>query len=128
MCVLIYLIDVMIVSGIHVVKQNMPKRDNSVSQMQSYDPIQPVAEEISAETWLLCFDEFQVITLCLLFWCGRILVGGPMSRKTWFGVVTTIQLYNVLVWFFTRVIYKIRMLLNSTAIEDSKVFNSYISE
>ncbi|KAK2179498.1 hypothetical protein NP493_484g00031 [Ridgeia piscesae] len=45
---------------IHLVKQNMPKRDNSVSQMQSYDPIQPVAEEISAETWLLCFDEFQV--------------------------------------------------------------------
>ncbi|KAI0223292.1 AFG1-like ATPase [Lamellibrachia satsuma] len=45
---------------IHLVKQNMPKRDNSVSQMQSYDPIQPVAEEISAETSLLCFDEFQV--------------------------------------------------------------------
>ena len=44
-------------------KQNMPKRDNSVSQMQSYDPIQPVAEEISAETWLLCFDEFQVRVL-----------------------------------------------------------------
>ena len=78
---LIYLINALIISGIHVVKQNMPKRDNSVSQMQSYDPIQPVAEEISAETWLLCFDEFQVIRFCLLFWCGRIHIAGPMSRK-----------------------------------------------
>ncbi len=28
---------------------------------KSYDPIAPVAEEISEEACLLCFDEFQVI-------------------------------------------------------------------
>lgn len=27
---------------------------------KSYDPIAPVAEEISEEACLLCFDEFQV--------------------------------------------------------------------
>lgn len=27
---------------------------------KSYDPIAPVAEEISEEAGLLCFDEFQV--------------------------------------------------------------------
>lgn len=28
---------------------------------KAYDPIAPVAEEISEEASLLCFDEFQVI-------------------------------------------------------------------
>lgn len=28
---------------------------------KSYDPIAPVAEEISEEACLLCFDEFQVM-------------------------------------------------------------------
>lgn len=28
---------------------------------KSYDPIAPVAEEISEEACLLCFDEFQVL-------------------------------------------------------------------
>jgi predicted ATPase len=31
-----------------------------VKKTQSYDPIPPVAKEISEEAWLLCFDEFQV--------------------------------------------------------------------
>lgn len=47
-------------SGIHRLKQSMPKR--KVGKMaRSYDPIAPVAEEISEEACLLCFDEFQVI-------------------------------------------------------------------
>lgn len=33
---------------------------------KSYDPIAPVAEEISKEAALLCFDEFQVRSLRLL--------------------------------------------------------------
>lgn len=33
---------------------------------KSYDPIAPVAEEISKEAALLCFDEFQVRSLKLL--------------------------------------------------------------
>lgn len=37
----------------------MPKR--KVGKMaKSYDPIAPVAEEISEEACVLCFDEFQV--------------------------------------------------------------------
>uniref|UniRef100_A0A3Q3E5W9 AFG1 like ATPase a n=1 Tax=Hippocampus comes TaxID=109280 RepID=A0A3Q3E5W9_HIPCM len=44
---------------IHRLKQSLPKR--KVGKMaKSYDPIAPVAEEISEETCLLCFDEFQV--------------------------------------------------------------------
>ncbi|KAL2098867.1 hypothetical protein ACEWY4_005347 [Coilia grayii] len=44
---------------IHRLKQSMPKR--KVGKMaKSYDPIAPVAEEISEEASLLCFDEFQV--------------------------------------------------------------------
>lgn len=31
---------------------------------KSYDPIAPVAEEISEEACLLCFDEFQVSMFC----------------------------------------------------------------
>ncbi|XP_061896760.1 AFG1-like ATPase isoform X1 [Entelurus aequoreus] len=44
---------------IHRLKQSLPKR--KVGKMaKSYDPIAPVAEEISEEAALLCFDEFQV--------------------------------------------------------------------
>ncbi|XP_056111977.1 AFG1 like ATPase a isoform X2 [Rhinichthys klamathensis goyatoka] len=45
--------------GIHRLKQSLPKR--KVGKMaKAYDPIAPVAEEISEEACLLCFDEFQV--------------------------------------------------------------------
>lgn len=44
---------------IHRLKQNMPKR-KAGRMAKSYDPIAPVAEEISTEACLLCFDEFQV--------------------------------------------------------------------
>ncbi|KAA0710834.1 AFG1-like ATPase [Triplophysa tibetana] len=44
---------------IHRLKQSLPKR--KVGKMaKAYDPISPVAEEISEEACLLCFDEFQV--------------------------------------------------------------------
>ncbi|XP_068867123.1 AFG1-like ATPase isoform X2 [Aphelocoma coerulescens] len=44
---------------IHRLKQNLPKRKAGF-MAKSYDPIAPVAEEISKEAALLCFDEFQV--------------------------------------------------------------------
>ncbi|XP_051469111.1 AFG1-like ATPase isoform X2 [Apus apus] len=44
---------------IHRLKQSLPKRKAGL-MAKSYDPIAPVAEEISEEAALLCFDEFQV--------------------------------------------------------------------
>ncbi|XP_028624875.1 AFG1-like ATPase isoform X2 [Grammomys surdaster] len=44
---------------IHRLKQSLPKRKVGF-MAKSYDPIAPIAEEISQETSLLCFDEFQV--------------------------------------------------------------------
>ncbi|KAM4632828.1 lactation elevated protein 1 homolog B [Polymixia lowei] len=43
---------------IHRRKQSLPKR--GLGKMFTYDPISLVAMEISSETCLLCFDEFQV--------------------------------------------------------------------
>uniref|UniRef100_A0A3P9NDC1 AFG1 like ATPase b n=1 Tax=Poecilia reticulata TaxID=8081 RepID=A0A3P9NDC1_POERE len=43
---------------IHRRKQSLPKR--RLGEMFNYDPISPVAMEISSEICLLCFDEFQV--------------------------------------------------------------------
>ncbi|MCJ8736767.1 hypothetical protein PDJAM_G00016300 [Pangasius djambal] len=44
---------------IHRLKQSLPKR-KAGKMAKAYDPIAPVAEEISEEASLLCFDEFQV--------------------------------------------------------------------
>ncbi|WAR07036.1 AFG1L-like protein [Mya arenaria] len=44
---------------IHAWKQSLP-RERDVKKLQTYDPIPPVADSISNQTWLLCFDEFQV--------------------------------------------------------------------
>ncbi|XP_078256384.1 AFG1-like ATPase isoform X2 [Rhinoraja longicauda] len=44
---------------IHRLKLTLPKRKPGF-MAKSYDPIAPIASEISDETCLLCFDEFQV--------------------------------------------------------------------
>ncbi|XP_055472177.1 AFG1-like ATPase [Psammomys obesus] len=44
---------------IHRLKLSLPKRKAGF-MAKSYDPIAPIAEEISQEACLLCFDEFQV--------------------------------------------------------------------
>lgn len=43
----------------------MPKR-KAGKMAKAYDPIAPVAEEISEEASLLCFDEFQVLSDVLI--------------------------------------------------------------
>ncbi|XP_019750497.1 lactation elevated protein 1 homolog B isoform X2 [Hippocampus comes] len=50
---------------IHRRKRSLPRR--KLGNMFTYDPISPVAVEISRETCLLCFDEFQESchTICL---------------------------------------------------------------
>ncbi|XP_044148028.1 AFG1-like ATPase [Bufo gargarizans] len=44
---------------IHRLKKTLPKRKAGF-MAKTYDPIAPIAEEISDEACLLCFDEFQV--------------------------------------------------------------------
>lgn len=44
-----------------MLKQNQPKI--TTARSHPFDPIGPVAAEISKEAWLLCFDEFQVNNL-----------------------------------------------------------------
>lgn len=51
--------------GVHILKQSVPRQYN-VRKTQSFDPIPPVAKEISNEAWLLCFDEFQVPAFSVL--------------------------------------------------------------
>ncbi|KAL1131770.1 hypothetical protein AAG570_011383 [Ranatra chinensis] len=46
-------------SRIHQLKKSVV-RDNSSTKPQPFDVIKPVAESICGQTWLICFDEFQV--------------------------------------------------------------------
>lgn len=48
------------VLGIHKLKASLPPRDPKSVRAQPFDPIPPVAKQISSQWWLLCFDEFQV--------------------------------------------------------------------
>lgn len=41
-------------------KQSAAGDGGKSSKTRSYDPISPVADAISKEAWLICFDEFQV--------------------------------------------------------------------
>ena len=44
---------------VHLLKTSHAK-DSASGRSNSYDPIPPVASQISQESWLICFDEFQV--------------------------------------------------------------------
>ena len=55
----IWIYNFFISQGIHEVKRQIPRNHDS-HKPRPFDPISPVAKDISKETWLLCFDEFQV--------------------------------------------------------------------
>lgn len=40
--------------------KSLQVRDTTSTKSKPYDPIAPVAELIGSESWLICFDEFQV--------------------------------------------------------------------
>lgn len=46
---------------IHEVKQQEAyESDFSSRKLKPFDPTKPVADDIANNTWLICFDEFQV--------------------------------------------------------------------
>jgi len=45
---------------VHQCKVDSGFIDHRDKSRKTFDPIRPIAEEIADETWLLCFDEFQV--------------------------------------------------------------------
>lgn len=49
-------------SRIHEVKKNNAAKDKGkrMTKPEPFDPIPPVARDISDSYWLICFDEFQV--------------------------------------------------------------------
>lgn len=50
---------------IHALKNSFVQHSGSKnSRATNYDPIPPVASNIADESWLICFDEFQVISAC----------------------------------------------------------------
>lgn len=50
---------------IHALKDGFVRQSGSKnSRATNYDPIPPVASGIANESWLICFDEFQVIQFC----------------------------------------------------------------
>ena len=70
--------------GIHKLKSSLPPRDPKSVRSQPFDPIPPVAKQISSKWWLLCFDEFQVIyndmyvsfSNCIVLFQGKV-IGAP---------------------------------------------------
>lgn len=52
---------------IHELKSQI-SRDSSSRKPQPFDAIAPVAKTISDQSWLICFDEFQVSLLLLVIY------------------------------------------------------------
>lgn len=50
---------------IHDVKEAESRNHQyvGIDKAHPFDPTEPVADMITSETWLLCFDEFQVLKL-----------------------------------------------------------------
>ena len=55
-------------AGIHRLKQNTKAQLEAGSKLKNFDPIAPVALEISKDFALLCLDEFQVCYINIIMW------------------------------------------------------------
>jgi predicted ATPase len=47
---------------IHQAKTRNAQEAGLSNKPSAFDPIKPVADEITNDSWLICFDEFQVST------------------------------------------------------------------
>lgn len=59
---------------IHAVKQEESRtyQYDGSDKAKPFDPTKPVADMITKENWLICFDEFQVNDLPLILFVGNV--------------------------------------------------------